>query len=517
MNYIAGKELYWSADFFKGRESLVFDGVSYTYDQLDERSTRFAQLLVLLGCGNGRRVAILLNNSVESLDSVFGSMKAGAAYVGLNALHTLAEQSGIILDCDPCVVIAGKEFQGIIEPLAKELASIRFVGIGWKADSVESYEELQDHVSSERPNIVVKDDDITRIQYTSGTTGKPKGIVFRYSTTRERLFSFFLTYEPELNNDDTMLHVGPLTHAAGNYLIPCYLRGARNIVLTEFNIETLMAAIEKYHVTHLFLVPTMMTRFVEAAEKHRYDLSSLKVINYGVAPTSVDIQIRGIRCLGKIFRQHYGMSECPQPITVFPRDEHDIETEQGRERLTSCGKLVFNVDLVLRSADGTPVPSGDVGEITLKPEKQVAAEYWRRPDLQDAVIKNGWFYTGDLARFDEDGYLYIVGRNKDMIITGGFNVYSREVEDALCFHPAVLESAVFGVEDKEWGEIIVAAVVLSEGHKISEPELIDYCKTQIASYKKPKVLYFVDDLPKNNAGKIDKFKIKESYLTVADD
>ncbi len=512
MSFVAGKELYWSADFFRGRESLVFDDVSYSYEELDERSTRFAQVLLSLGCNVEDRVAILLSNSVESLDCFFGAQKAGSAYVGLNALHSLPEQRDIIVDCDPRVVIAGAEFQAVIEPLAKEFGQIRFVGIGWCADHVESYEGLLAEASSERPRIIVDSHHITRIHYTSGTTGKPKGIVFRYDTIRERLLSFLATYEPELNTADTMLHVGPLTHAAGNYLVPCYMRGTRNIVLTRFDLETLMTAIQNYHVTQLFLVPTMMTRFVEAAERHEYDLSSLKVINYGVAPTPVDTQVRGIRCLGKIFRQHYGMSECPQPITVFPREEHDIETEQGRTRLTSCGKLVFNVDLVLRSEDGNPVPQGEIGEITLKPEKQVAAEFWRRPDLQQAAIRNGWFYSGDLGRFDEDGYLYIVGRNKDMIISGGFNVYSREVEDALHMHTAVQEAAVFGVEDKEWGEIVVAAVVSNKAEEIDELELIDFCKTQIASYKKPKILHFVEELPKNNAGKVDKLKIKESFL-----
>ena len=512
MSLIAGKELYWAADFFKGNQSLVFDDIGYTYDQLDERSTRFSQMLLALGCRKEDRVAVLLNNSIESLDSFFGAWKAGAAYLALNARHSLKEQREIILDSDPRVVIAGHEFREIIEPLAKEFPAVRFVGAGWQSQSVDSYEEMHASASAERPKIIVSDDDIVRIHYTSGTTGKPKGIVMRHSSLRERMYSFFATYEPELNSHDTMMHVGPLTHAAGNYLIPCYMRGVRNVVLPKFTIESLMESIDKYQVTHLFLVPTMLTRFVEAAETGKYTLSSLRVVNYGVAPTPVDTQIRGIRCLGKIFRQHYGMSECSQPITVFPREAHDIESEEGLERLSSCGKLVFNVDLLLRGGDGTPVPTGEVGEITLKVERQVTAEYWRRSELQEASIRDGWFYSGDLGRFDEEGYLYIVGRNKEMIISGGFNVYAREVEDALHMHLAVREAAVFGIEDEQWGEIIVAAVVLNDGHEVHEQELIESCKQYIASYKKPKVLYFVDSLSRNNAGKIDKLKIKESFI-----
>ncbi len=513
MTHIAGEELYWAADFYRGRESLVFDGIRYRYEDLDERSTRLAQLLLSLGCRKEDRVAVLLNNCVESLDCFFGAQKAGSAYVALNALHSLAEQRDIIRDCQPRVVVAGPEFREIVESLADDFREIRFLGVGWSSQDIDSYENGMSQASSERPNVVVDPNDITRIHYTSGTTGKPKGIVFRHHTSRERLFSFLATYEPRLNTKDTMLHVGPLTHAAGNYLTPCYLRGTRNIVLGRFDLEALMDAIGTYHVSHLFLVPTMMTRFVQMAEQGEHDLSSLKVINYGVAPTPVDTLIRGIQTLGPIFRQHYGMSECPQPITVFPREEHDIETEKGRKRLTSCGKPVFNVNLVLRDAGGEPVPQGEIGEITLKAEKQVKADFWRRPDLQKAAVRDGWFYSGDLGRFDEEGFLYIVGRNKDMIITGGFNVYSREVEDALNMHPDVQEAAVFGVEDAEWGEIVVAAVVLdANAGQITELDLIGFCKTRIASYKKPKILYFVEDLPRNHAGKLAKLVVRDRFL-----
>ena len=361
-------------------------------------------------------------------------------------------------------------------------------------------------------HVSVKNSDIGRLHYTSGSTGLPKGVVMSNEVLRERLFSFFATYEPEFSVNDTMLHVAPLTHAAGIWVIPCYMRGVKSIVLPHFDLDVLISSIEQYQVTQMMLVPTMMTRFVAAAERGNYNLSSLKVINYGTAPVPAETLVRGIRCLGKIFRQFYGMTECPQPIAIFRSTDHDIETKQGLRRLASCGKLAFNTSVVIRDENGQPVLEGEVGEITLKLQRQAATSYWRDPEMTALMQRDGWFYSGDLGRIDQEGYFYIVGRTKDMIISGGFNIYTREIENVLYSHPAVFEACVFGTPDPEWGETVTAAVIRKEGIQVTEKDLVDFCKNKIASFKKPRILYFVEELPKNHAGKFNKLKIRESFL-----
>lgn len=512
MKFVAGEELYWAADYFRGADCLVFDDVTYTYDDIDSRSNCYGNVLLAMGCSTGERVGLLLHNSVESLECLFGVIKSGAAFIAMNARNSISEHRQIFADGCPKVVFSSEAFRDVINPLAEEFPEIKFVGIGWSDRNVISYGTLAASTSSERPYIEVKNSDIGRLHYTSGSTGLPKGVVMSNEVLRERLFSFFATYEPEFSVNDTMLHVAPLTHAAGIWVIPCYMRGVKSIVLPHFDLDVLISSIEQYQVTQMMLVPTMMTRFVAAAERGNYNLSSLKVINYGTAPVPAETLVRGIRCLGKIFRQFYGMTECPQPIAIFRSTDHDIETKQGLRRLVSCGKLAFNTSVVIRDENGQPVLEGEVGEITLKLQRQAATSYWRDPEMTALMQRDGWFYSGDLGRIDQEGYFYIVGRTKDMIISGGFNIYTREIENVLYSHPAVFEACVFGTPDPEWGETVTAAVIRKEGIQVTEKDLVDFCKNKIASFKKPRILYFVEELPKNHAGKFNKLKIRESFL-----
>lgn len=516
---VAGRLISWAAAQHADRPSVVFRDQTYTHAEVEARSNRLAHALCALGLRPGERFAVLLENSIDSIDSVFGAEKAALTYVALNARHTIAEHLEVLADAQASAVLLGPQFGELAQALAQQgaaaLPSLRLVlGVGLAGmPGVTDLAPLCARAVDTPPAIAVPDGHIARISYTSGTTGRPKGIVYTQERIAQRLNNHFLAMEYGLSVDDAMLHVGPLTHAAGVYLFPCFLRGARNVVQDRFDPASLLAAIERHRITHLMLVPTMMSRLVDAIEGGlQGDWSSLRRIHYGTAPTPVSLIRRAMRIFGPVLRQQYGMTEAVQPLCVLYPHEHTGDSDDGSdEPVGSCGRPSANVRIVLRDPSGHPVAQGAVGEITLAHEGIAEVRYWRRPELLAETVRDGWFHTGDLGRFDAQGFLHIVGRNKDMIISGGFNVYAREVEDALASHPAVVESAVVGLADAEWGEVVAAAVVLRGGVSATPEELSAHCAQRLAGYKKPRRFVFLDALPRNHAGKVQKGALKPAF------
>jgi len=515
---IAGRLISWAAAQHGERPSLVFRDRSFSHLDIEASSNRFAQALVALGLQPGERFAVLLENSPESLDSLFGAEKAALTYVALNARHTLAEHLDILADAQASAVLVGPQFADLAGALAAaaghRLPELRHVlGVGASAAGVVDFAAACTAAPDHAPAIDIGPGHLVRIAYTSGTTGKPKGVAYTLERMQARLANHFLAMEYGLSVDDAMLHVGPLTHAAGVYLFPCFLRGARNIILDRFDPASLLAAIEQHRITHLMLVPTMMNRLVDAIEQGAQgDWSSLVRIHYGTAPTPVPLIRRAMHIFGPILRQQYGMTEAVQPLAVlYPHDHVGDSDDAADDPIGSCGKPTANVRIVLRDANGQAVPPGEVGEVTLAHEGAAEVMLWRRPQAMAEAVRDGWYYSGDLGRFDRHGFLHIVGRNKDMIISGGFNVYAREVEDALAAHPGVLESAVLGLPDPEWGEVVAAAVVLRAGTSEDAAALQAFCAERIAGYKKPRRVVFVKTLPRNLAGKVLKGELLQHF------
>ncbi len=509
----AGRLISWAAGQHGDRPAVVFRERTYSHAEVEARSNRVAQALIAQGLAPGERLAVLLENSIDSVDSVFGAEKAALTYVALNARHTVKEHLEILADAQASAVLLGPQFADLarvlVEQASELLPQLRLVlGLGLAdVPGVTDLAVLAQNASGQAPQIAIGPEHIARISYTSGTTGRPKGIVYTAGRIETRLNNHFLAMEYGLSVDDAMLHVGPLTHAAGVYLFPCFLRGARNVVQDRFDPASLLAAIEQHHITHLMLVPTMMSRLVDAIEGGlQGDWSSLRRIHYGTAPTPVGLIRRAQRVFGPILRQQYGMTEAVQPLCVLYPHEHRGDSEDGAdEPIGSCGRPSANVRIVLRDPVGREVPAGEVGEITLAHEGIAEVRYWRRPELLAETVRNGWFHTGDLGRFDGEGFLHIVGRNKDMIISGGFNVYAREVEDALASHPAVAESAVIGLPDPEWGEVVAAVVVRRAD--VDATTLAAHCAERLAGYKKPRRLVFAEALPRNGSGKVLKTQL----------
>jgi acyl-CoA synthetase (AMP-forming)/AMP-acid ligase II len=513
---VAGSRLYWAARQHRDRVAVAFREQTFTYADIERRSNQLAHALLGLDPRPGNMIAVLLNNSPESIHTQFAAEKAAQTYVPLNARHTVHEHAEILRDAGASVLIVGSAFADIALQLRELAPSLRHViGVGWSATGVHEYDALLARSSDQPPLVHIAPELPLRVHYTSGTTGKPKGVVYSVARESHRIGNQFHAMEYSLGIDDAMLHVGPLTHAAGMHMLPCYLRGAMNVVVDRFDAAQALALIESHRITQLMVVPTMLTRLLEAADGYPHlDLSSLKRIHYGTAPTPVNTVHRALERFGPILRQQYGMIEAIQPLCVLYPHEH-LEAGLPSTRVASCGRPTLNVDISVRNGDGLVVPVGDVGEIALANCGVGRVAFWRRPDLERSSIRDGWFYTGDLGYFDEDGFLYIVGRTKDLIISGGFNVYAREVEETLLCHPAVAEAAVLGVPDPEWGEAVAAFVVLRPGERLDADALKRFCGARIAGYKKPKVLEFVDDLPRNQSGKVTKITLRDRYLAHA--
>lgn len=512
---IAGYEVAWAAAQHGDREAIVCEGRSLTFREVNGRANRLANALRGRGHETGERIGVLLHNSVESVDSVFGLLKSGLCIVPLNTRHALPEQIEIATDAGLSGIIAGPEFRHTADALAASVEGLRtVVGVGWTPGTGggTSFDELLAEGSPEEPGIELEPKALMRLTYTSGTTGKPKGVVGTHRRHLARLGNFFTSCEYALGREHTMAQVGPLSHVAGNYLQPCFMRGARTIILRSFDPDALQKTIEEAKVDHLLLVPTMIVRLIDALQPDRYDLSSLKRINYGTAPIPVEVLRRGIAALGPVFRQHYGMTEAESPLTLLYPDEHVVDgTPEQTDRLASCGRPVAGHRIRIVDDEGRDLPVGEIGEIAIRAQGSAELEYWKRPDLTAEAVRDGWFMTGDLGRMDEAGYLFIVGRKKDMIISGGFNVYAREVEEALFRHPAILEAGVVGVPDRDLGEVVAAMLVAKPGAALDEAELDRYCREQIAGYKRPRLVIFADTLPKNANGKIAKQEIREAF------
>ena len=512
MKFNASAWMSVPAERYPDRTCIVYKGRTLSYSDINERANRLAWGLVNRGFVKGSRVACLQYNCNQSFELFLAMWKAGIVMVPLNTRDSAIQNIDILRNSEATALIFGSEFMDQIKQIRQTLPNIKaFICHGDHDGMFVDYESILAESDASEPNFDLDEDDIYKIHYTSGTTGRPRGVMMTYRNRKEQIAHVFMNADRLISKDDVFLHVAPLTHAAGYYSTPFYLKGAKHVILDKFDTTTLLKTIDREKVTCTLLVPTMIVMLLEDVHIKDYDLKSLKRIFYGTAPMPTSKLRDAVSIFGNIFRQNYGLTEAVQPLTHLTPEEHILSgKEEVVKRLGSAGTRALGLEVRIVDGDDVDVPVGQIGEIILR-SPHISPGYLNLPEITEETYNGGWLHTGDLGYKDKGGYVFIVDRKKDMIISGGFNIYSREVEIFLDSHPAVLESAVIGVPDGKWGEIVKAFVVLKKDRgRPTERELVDFCISKgLTKYKAPKLIRFIGSLPKNENRKIIKKELKK--------
>ena len=492
---------------FGDRPAIADGNIRWSYREFGDAVGRFVSLFRSIGLCKGNAVSILSSNRAESWAAISAAMVMGLRYTPLHPMAAEDDHAFIIedADIDALIVESGKfAARGIAirnrVPGLKHLLSF---------GAVEGARDLLAEMADAKPAPLVDESDtdsIAWLAYTGGTTGRSKGVMIPHRAVITMAVILYADWDWPA--EIRFLAATPISHAAGVTLYPVLLRGGFVRLVQGFETEAYCRVVQEEKITAAFLVPTLIYALIDAAQlRARFDLSSLDMIVYGAAPMSPDRLREGIGIFGSIFVQLYGQTEAPQCVTTMRKIDHD-DSKPGR--LGSCGRPNPLVDVKLFDADMREVAVGQPGEICVR-GTLVMDGYWKRPEATEEAFRGGWLHTGDVAVKDAEGYLYIVDRTKDMIISGGFNIYPREVEDALMSHQAVASAAVIGIPDAKWGEAVKAFVVLKPGANNNAAELQAHVKDKRGAPWSPKTIDFVDTIPVTGLGKIDRKVLRAPY------
>ncbi len=509
----AGYFLTRAAERYPARPAWIDAERVVTFRQAADRVGRLAQALASLGGQPGDRVGLLMPNCPEGLEAILASIQAGMAAVPMNIRLHPDEHAYMLNDSGAFALIAGAEFRSHVSRMRERLETVKhFIFTGPEDGEGLGYESLIERQASAASGPAIEAEDLAWIFYTSGTTGHPKGAMLTHRVLITMAEQFLLDIDTAVPTD-VLLHAAPITHGSGLSMFHHLARGSASAfpAVRSFDPVGIFEAIQRYRATTMFLVPTMINMLLGSPERARFDLSSLKTVFYGGAPMYVEQLTEALRVFGPIFVQVFGQGEAPMTCTSLPKDEHVTNGDPVKlRRLGSAGRATTAVEVRIVDDDDRRVPPDTLGEIVVRGDL-VMKGYWNKPEATAETLRGGWLHTGDIGSLDPDGYLYITDRKKDMIISGGSNIYPREIEEVICQHPAVFEVSVIGVPDDKWGEAVKALVVLRPGESATEALLIEHCKRHLASYKKPQSVEFLPVLPKNAYGKVLKRELRDRY------
>ncbi|MFZ9394566.1 MAG: fatty acid--CoA ligase [Erythrobacter sp.] len=493
--------------------AFTFGGETISFAELEAGSNACARALASLGVKKGDRVAFLGKNHPLYFEVLLGAAKLGAVMTPVNWRLAPPEVAYIIDNCQAEVVFVGEGFAGVVNQVRGETPRVKqVIGIDAPDCTGPDYRAWRGGFSGEPVEIAVGLDDDALQLYTSGTTGRPKGAVMTHgsilSSRDPSLADQMRDWQQPIEGDVTLLAM-PCFHISGTGTgIGTMVAGTNSIVLPEYDPTQALDLIANYNISKIFLVPAAIQILLNHPRVHETDFSRLKYITYGASPIPLELMKRAIEVLGCGFVQMYGMTETSGTIVALDPEDH---VPEGSPRMRSVGTPLPGVEIKIIDEAGNEVPAGTVGEIATRSSKNMRG-YWNNPDATAATIDSeGWLRTGDAGYLDEDGYLYIHDRVKDMIISGGENVYPAEVENAIYAHPKVADVAVIGVPDEKWGEAVKACVVVKAGEELTEAEVIAHARQHIAGYKCPKSVDFIDALPRNPSGKILRRELRAPY------
>lgn len=494
--------------------ATVWGDQEQSYAELNRRCEALASALCDGGLEQGGRVGVLAWNRPEVIESYFATWIAGGCVVPLNARFLVDEVVQQLEHCTASAVILGPEHVEMAPQLLARLENLEQVyAIERGVDGAEPYEGVI-KLGRELPPAQreVGPDDLAWLFFTSGTTGRPKGAMLTHHNLAAMATTWVQDLTP-LGPDDVGMHAAPLSHGAGFHAIALTMAACPQVIVPArpFSPSILSQLVARHRVTNTWMVPTQIIALLDDPGADLSQLESLQRIVYGGAPMYAADLERGLATLGQVFVQLYGQGETPMTATFLAPGEH----VSGSPLLTSCGRARTRTEIAILDADNNELGRGEIGEICVR-GPTVMKGYWNDPAATREAVRDGWLHTGDLGCMDEAGYVFIKDRAKDMIISGGANVYPREVEEVLLAHPAVAQACVFGVPDGKWGESVKAVVVLAPGHDGYAEELIEYVGTRIAGYKKPRSIEFAESLPKSAYGKTLKRELRARYWTDRD-
>ncbi len=500
------------------RDAIVFEGKRITYSQINQRVNKLGNALAKAGIKKGDRVAMLQVNCPECLETYFAAARLDAIYVPLNFRAKEDELSYMLEHSEAQVLLVGKRYLDMVRAILPGLPKIKqCISLEDKTADMQFYADIINSASDDEVVADIGDEDVTILMYTAGTTGRPKGVPLRHSGFVSYVMSNVDPASPDM--EERNLLTVPLYHVAGIQAMLAAIYGGRTLVMMrQFEVNDWMKAVQQERATRAMLVPTMLKQVVDNPDFDKYDLKSMKVITYGAASMPFEVITKAMKMLPWVrFINAFGQTETASTITALGPEDHVIEgTEEEKQKklkrlASSIGKPLPDVEVKVLGDNGETLPPGQVGDIVAKGPR-IMSGYWQDEEkTRKAFTPDGWLITSDRGWMDEDGYIYLAGRGDDMIIRGGENISPEEVENALYSHPKVEEAAVIGVTDPEWGQIPKAVVVLKKGQTATEEEIMEHCRAKLASFKRPRAVVFVNELPRNTMGKVLRKKLRETY------
>jgi acyl-CoA synthetase (AMP-forming)/AMP-acid ligase II len=463
---------------------LTEPGRTVSFRQFDEATDRMGNALLSCGLNPGDRVAVILPNSIDCLIAYYAISKAGLVRVQLNMRETVENHLYKIGDSGARAVIHADVAGVDAEMTFGSVALLDMIATG----------------SPERCAVDRALDAPLRLGYTGGTTGKSKGVTLTTRTDLIELSVFLTDLIPELRRGGKFLHASPIAHASGAFFLPSLVRGVHSVIMPKFDAGEFLRLAEETGAAYTFLVPTMIAMILDDPDIDRAR-TAFEIISYGAASISPSLMTRAEARFGRVFSQCYGQAESPMAITCLRPEDHD--------RVGSCGRPFSIVEVAIFDENDRPLPPGQRGEIVCR-GPQTMAYYWNRPEQTAEAFRNGWLHTGDIGMMDEDGFFYIVDRKNDMLISGGYNVYPREVEDVLMGFPGVVEAAVVGLPDERWGDRVVA--VVAGQATLDTGQIMQFARDRLSGYKRPKAVHVWDELPKSGANKILRRTVRDRLL-----
>jgi len=500
------------------RDFMVFEGKRFSYEETMQRINQLSQFLGGLGTTEETRIGMLSVNCPQYIETYFAGAKTGAIFVPLNFRAKAEELVYMINTAEIKTLFIGERYLVVVQEIMSQLTTVEnYVAIDGTADNMLSYEEQLAANPDEEMFLELDEESTTILMFTSGTTGRPKAVPLTHSSFTSYILENVDPADPEMEESNIL--TVPLYHIAGIQAILAAVYGGRTLILMrQFNVEEWLETVQREKANRAMLVPTMIKQIIDFDKFGSYDLSSLQIITYGAATMPFEVIKKAIELFPDVsFINAFGQTETGSTITTLSPEDHDISGTEEEQRIklkrlaSSIGKPLDDVEIQIIDELGKPVAANVVGEIVARGPR-VMGGYWKdEVKTAQAFTTDGWLRTSDLGWMDEDGYIYLSGRADDLIIRGGENISPREVEEVLFGHPAVRDAAVFGIPSQEWGQEPMAVVVANPDAGVTAEELIDFCREKLASFKCPRTLELVDELPRSALGKLSRKQLVQNY------